>query len=90
MKVIEFIKRNISVFNVIALFIFLFFIKLLINIDLSSCKGPVIFIFLFLSIIFLMLDFVTKILIKSRLKLNILQFVISIILSILFYLKIYN
>jgi hypothetical protein len=90
MKVIEFIKRNISVFNVIALFIFLFFIKLLINTDLSSCKGPVIFIFLFLSIIFLMLDFVTKILIKSRLKLNILQFVILIILSILFYLKIYN
>jgi hypothetical protein len=90
MKVIEFIKRNISILNVIALFIFLFFIKLLINTDLSSCKGPVIFIFLFLSIIFLMLDFVTKILIKSRLKLNILQFVISIILSILFYLKIYN
>lgn len=47
MKVLEFIKRNISILNVIALFIFLFFIKLLINTDLSSCKGPVIFIFFY-------------------------------------------
>ncbi len=90
MKVIAFIKKNISVFSVIALFIFLFFTKLLIDTDLSSCKGPVIFIFLLISFLFLILDLVTKILLKIRLKLNLFQFVITIILVLLFYFKIYK
>jgi hypothetical protein len=82
MKVIEFIKKNISFFSLVGLIVFLFFIKLLIYTDLSSCKGPVIFIFLFLSFIFLILDFITKILIKNRLYLNFFQLLILVLIYI--------
>jgi hypothetical protein len=87
MKGIEFIKKNISVFSLVGLIVFLFFIKLLIYTDLSSCKGPVIFIFLFISFIFLILDFITKILIKNSLYLNFLQVLILVLIYIyyLFY-----
>ena len=82
MKVIAFIKRNISVFNVSALFIFLFFVKLLIYTDLSSCKGPVIFIFLLISFLLLIFDFILKKLLKNRLYLNFLQLLILVLIYI--------
>jgi len=82
MKVIAFIKRNISIFNVSALFIFLFFVKLLIYTDLSSCKGPVIFIFLLISFLLLIFDLYLKKLLKNRLYLNFLQLLILVLIYI--------
>lgn len=89
MKVIEFIKRNISVFSVVALCVFLFFIKLIIYTDLNSCKGAVIFIFLLISFLFLIFDFILKKLIKNRLHLNFLQLFILVLICI-YYLISYN
>ncbi len=82
MKGIAFIKKNISVLNVIALIVFLFFIKLIINTDLSSCKGPIIFIFLFISFLVIIIDFILKKLIKNRLYLNFLQVLILVLIYI--------
>jgi hypothetical protein len=82
MKIIEFIKKNISVFNVVALCVFLFFIKLIVYTDLNSCKGAVIFIFLLISFLFLIFDFILKKLLKKRLYLNFLQLFILILIYI--------
>jgi hypothetical protein len=89
MKVIEFIKRNISFFSVVALCVFLFFIKLIIYTDLNSCKGAVIFIFLLISFSFLIFDFILKKLIKNRLYINFLQLFILVLICI-YYLISYN
>jgi hypothetical protein len=83
MKVIEFIKRNISVFNVISLLLLFFILKefLFYNSfeDPYGLKILFIIFVLFLIFIVLIIDIFFKKYIKSRLKLNILELVITFI-----------
>ena len=94
MKVIEFIKRNISVFNVIS-FLLLFFIfkdYLFYNTieDLYGLKIIFNLFVLFIILIISIIDILFKKYIKSRLSLNIFELFISLILFLIIYYTFYN
>lgn len=90
MKVIEFIKKNISVFNVISLLLLFFILKefLFYNSFEDPYRLKKLFSLLVLFIIFIVsiIDIFFKKYIKSRFFLNILELVITFILfSIIYY-----
>jgi len=83
MKLVEFVKRNISIFSLLA-FLLLCFI-LFVNPDQNksaSVAGWIFvskFFFLFLFIILILLDFLFKNIISSRIKLNSIELIILLI-----------
>jgi len=87
MKVIEFIKRNISVFSIVN-FIFLIFILFIqfFSSEVTGCEKGWLFLgkfFLIFCILFLFtIDFILKKLIKNRLYLNFLQLLILVLIYI--------
>ncbi len=87
MKVIEFIKRNISVFSVVN-FIFLIYILFIqfFSSEATGCAKGWLFLgkfFLIFCICFLFtLDFILKKLLKNRLYLNFLQLLILVLIYI--------
>lgn len=92
MKVVEFIKRNISVFSVIFLLLFVITIHLIcqeFNFNTISFYEILEFKiqFLIVIVILLLLDYFFKILIKNRLILNILELIIIISVYIFCYYK---
>ena len=87
MKVIEFIKRNISVFNVIAIIVFLVSLFILMNIKAeNSYHGLKVFLlilsFLF-SIILLIIDFIIRKIIKNESKKSLIKLILYPIIFIL-------
>ena len=86
MKVIEFIKRNISVFNVVGFFLFFD----LINIRNKSTESIDIIIDIIIALLFFLFDFLTKKCIYSRLRLNLFQFLVLLTISLLIYYQIYQ
>ena len=87
MKVLEFIKKNISVFNVLGLFILLFFFNIYFFYEKKGTQQDIIlvysFLFIPLSMFILLIDVLFKTLIKSRMVINIIQ--ILTLISILIY-----
>ncbi len=87
MKVIEFIKRNISVFSIIN-FIFLIFILFIqfCSGEATGCAKGWLFLgklfFIFCICILILLGFILKKLIKNRLHLNFLQLLILVLIYI--------
>ncbi len=95
MKVIEFIKRNISVFNSIAILIFFYLIKFIVINKFNNYDNHLIFIIITFIIFivfcfFLLIDFLLKKYISSRLKLNFIELIITIILISFIYIINYN
>ena len=86
MKVIEFIKRNISVFNLVGFFLFFY----LINIRNKSIERIDIIIDIIVVLLFFLFDFLTKKCIYSRLRLNLFQFLVLLTISLLIYYQIYQ
>jgi hypothetical protein len=87
MKVIEFIKRNITVFNVIAIIVFLVSLFILMNIKAeNSYHGLKVFLlilsFLF-SIILLIIDFIIRKIIKNESKKSLIKLILYPIIFIL-------
>ena len=87
MKVIEFIKRNISVFNVISIIVFLVSLFILMNIKAeNSYHGLKVFLlilsFLF-SIILLIIDFIIRKIIKNESKKSLIKLILYPIIFIL-------
>lgn len=93
MQAVEFIKRNISVFNVISLLLLFYIFKdyLFNNIieDLYGLKKMFTFFVLFIIFIISIIDILFKKYIKSRLSLNISELFISLILFLIIYYKFY-
>ena len=92
MKVVEFIKKNISVFSVISLLLFVITIHLIwqeFNFNTISFYEILEFKFQFLIVIviLLFLDYFFKILIKNRLILNLLESIIIASVYIFYYFK---
>ena len=92
MKVVEFIKRNISVFSVISLLLFLITIHLIWQefnfITISFYKILELKLqFLIVIVLLLFLDLFFKILVKNRLILNLLELIIIISVYIFYYFK---
>ena len=92
MKVIEFIKKNISVFSVISLLLFVITIHLVwqeLNFNKISLYQILEFKiqFLIVIVILLLLDYFFKILIKNRLTINFLEIIILISVYIFYYYK---
>lgn len=87
MKVIEFIKRNSSVFSIVN-FIFLIFILFIqfCSGEATGCAKGWLFLgklfFIFCICILISLDFILKKLIKNRLYLNFLQLLILVLIYI--------
>ena len=82
MKIIAFIKRNISVFSVLILILIFGFLLDILN-NLNILKDVLTQIFFFTIIILLTIDLVLKGVIKSRITLNIAElFLLLIIISI--------
>ncbi len=95
MKIIEFIKRNISVFNTISVLIFFYLIKFIVINKFNDNDNHLIFIIIAFIIFivfcfFLLVDFLLKKIISSRLKLNFIELIITIILISLIYIIKYN
>lgn len=92
MKVVKFIKRNISVFSVISLLLFVITIHLIcqeFNFNTISFYEILEFKiqFLIVIVILLLLDYFFKILIKNRLILNFLELLIIVSVYIFYYFK---
>ena len=92
MKVIEFIKKNISVFSVISLLLFVITIHLIwqeFNFNTISFYEILEFKiqFLIVIVILLLLDYFFKILIKNILIINLLEIIIIISVYIFYYNK---
>lgn len=85
MKILYFIKKNISVFSLIAFTILIYFFYLLFKVDINDCKGAIIFLLIFISFLFLLIDFILKSFISSKIILNVIQFLI--IVSLYYYFK---
>ena len=85
MKIVEFIKKNISVFNCISIMIFFYLVKF-IYINKSNEEDNHLIFFLFAFVIFIILifsllfDFILKKIIRQRLKLNFIELIITITL----------
>ncbi len=83
MKLLEFIKSNISVFNTIGfiVLIFSFYLTFIYQNDGSPREiiKVVYFIGYILSIILFVIDYIFKKIIKSRLNLNYLEFIILVL-----------
>lgn len=95
MKIIEFIKRNISVFNTISVLIFFYLINFIVINKFNDNDNHLIFIIIAFIIFivfcfFLLVDFLLKKIISSRLKLNFIELIITIILISLIYIIKYN
>jgi len=94
MKVLEFIKKNISIFSVLGFLFITFFIIIYSSNNESACAQGWLFflkiILVFLSILVFLLDFLFKNIFSSRLQLNLFQLVITIILILFFSFKIYK
>ena len=92
MKVIEFIKKNISVFSLISLLLFVITIHLVwqeLNFNKISLYQILEFKiqFLIVIVILLLLDYFFKILIKNRLTINFLEIIILISVYTFYYYK---
>ena len=92
MKVVEFVKKNISVFSVISLLLFVITIHLVwqeLNFDKISLYQILEFKiqFLIVIVIFLLLDYFFKIIIKNILIINLLEIIIIISVYIFYYNK---
>ena len=92
MKVVEFVKKNISVFSVISLLLFVITIHLVwqeLNFNKISLYQILEFKiqFLIVIVISLLLDYFFKIIIKNRLIINLLEIIIIISVYIFFYNK---
>ena len=92
MKLVEFIKRNISVFSVISFLLFVITIHLIwqeFNFNTISFYEILEFKiqFLIVIVILLFLDYFFKILIKNRLILNLLESIIIASVYIFYYFK---
>ena len=89
MKVIEFIKRNISVFNIVALSLILTIIIGFFSLEKDNFWNSTITLIYILgiglSLLFLIFDFLTKKNIHPRLKLNLIQLFILIIIPLIYY-----
>lgn len=95
MKVVEFIKRNISFFSVIGSAFFIFFLLFVLTYKFNTNENHLIgFIIAFVLFIgfslFLLFDLILKKSFSSRLKLAIFQLLITLILLLLFYFNIYK
>ena len=92
MKIVEFIKKNVSIFSVISLLLFVITIHLIwqeFNINNLSLYEILEFKiqFLIVIVILLLLDYFFKILIKKRLIINLLEIIIIISVYIFYYYK---
>ena len=89
-----FIKNYFSVFSVLSLLIIIISIYELITIDLSQIRhiNPrfIYYLGIVLALLILIFDFIIKKCIYSRLKLNLFQFFILLIISLFFYYKFYQ
>ena len=87
MNVIEFIKRNISVFNFIGFSVFFLILYLSFTEDSNSFHGMIgiffMFLILFLSLFFLF-DMIMKYFFTNRLLMNIIQFIVATFIIIYF------
>lgn len=94
MKVLEFIKKNISVFSILGILFLTFFVIIYSSNNKSACAQGWLFflkfIMFFLGILVFLLDLLFKKIISSRIHLNLFQLVITIILILFFYFKIYK
>ena len=83
MKIVEFIKRNISIFSLLAFFLLCFILFVNPDENKSASVAGWIFIskffFLFVFILLILLDFLFKNIISSRIKLNSIELIILII-----------
>jgi Kef-type K+ transport system membrane component KefB len=95
MKVIKFIKKNISVFNFISIMIFFYLVKF-IFINKSNEEDNhlifflIAFVILIILIFFLLFDFILKKIITQRLKLNFVELLITTTLFSILYLIFYT
>jgi hypothetical protein len=95
MKIVEFIKKNISVFNCISIMIFFYLVKF-IYINKSNEEDNHLIFFLIAFVIFIILifsllfDFILKKIITQRLKLNFVELLITITLFSILYLIFYT
>jgi hypothetical protein len=92
MKIIEFIKRNISIFSVISLLLFVITIHLILQeFNFNTISFFEVFKlklqFLIVILILLFLDYIFKILIKNRLIINLLEIIILISVYTFYYYK---
>ena len=92
MKVLEFIKKDISIFSVISLLLFVITIHLICQeFDFNTISFYEVFKlklqFLIVIVILLFLDYFFKILIKNRLIINLLEIIIIISVYIFYYYK---
>jgi len=95
MKVIEFVKKNISVFSFFGFCLIIILIKLIFQEtneeNLSGIQlDEILFLkikFIFFILILLFLDYFLKILIKNRLIINLLELIIIISVYIFYYYK---
>ena len=92
MKVVEFVKKNISVFSVISLLLFVITIHLVwqeLNFNKISLNQILEFKiqFLIVIVILLLLDYFFKILIKNRLTINFLEIIILLSVYTFYYYK---
>lgn len=89
MKVIEFIKKNISVFNILGILLILLFLNIYFFYEKIGNEQDIIitysFVFIPLSIFIFLIDVLFKTLFKSRIIINVIQ--LFILVSILIYLE---
>ena len=89
MKILEFIKKNISVFNLTSLILFFYsfylFILLKKGEDFYYAVIAIIMTFLFLSMFLFLLDYFLNKKIRNRFFKNILEFIILIIITSIIY-----
>jgi len=87
MKVLEFIKKNISVFSLTSISLIVLFFNILFFYEKKGTQQDIIlvysFLFIPLSMFILLIDVLFKTLIKSRMVINIIQ--ILTLISILIY-----
>lgn len=89
MKILEFIKMNVSVFSVVGVLLLLLFLIYFNNYERTGSERDIALLFSFMlipiSILFFLFYFLTKKCIYSRLKLNLFQFLILITISLITY-----
>ncbi|AMA50535.1 hypothetical protein AWN65_14245 [Flavobacterium covae] len=87
--IINFIKKNISVFNILAFLFFLFIIFINPEGKVGGCGKGFIFlgkiIFGFLALGLIAFDLVLKAIIKSRSKLNVIELIIFLLSTLLIF-----
>ncbi|MEB3801404.1 hypothetical protein INQ45_10145 [Flavobacterium columnare] len=87
--IINFIKKNISVFNLLAFLFFLFIIFINPERKVAACGQGFIFLrkifFGFLALGLIAFDLVLKAIIKSRSKLNVVELIIFLLFTLLIF-----